>query len=179
MQDYETVEERLRRFHSMAPDARVITEWVDFAQEEGKPWRWMFKTSIYLNADDHEKRLPKATGYASELEVGKQAQWAAELAETSSIGRALANMNLSGNKRASREEMEKVARAEVAKRDWLAEAEAFALVYDLAGLRRLYSEAVANRAPAQIIEQVKQLGADVADGSSDSDGKPGGSKGVA
>jgi hypothetical protein len=35
---------------------------------------------------------------------------ALETCETSSIGRALANMNLSGNKRASREEMEKVAR---------------------------------------------------------------------
>jgi hypothetical protein len=179
LQDYEPVEDRIRRFYKEYPDGRITTEWVDFAQEENKPWRFMFKATIYLSADDHEKRLPKATGYASEMETGKQAQWAAELAETSSIGRALANMNLSGNKRATREEMEKVAREQAQKRDWIGEAESLALVYDANGLRKLYSEAVANRALPDIIEKIKAYGTDVASGSQDTSSQPGGSKGTA
>lgn len=178
LQDYETVEERIRRFYKEYPEGRITTEWIDFAQEDGKPWRYMFKASIFLTPSEQELRIPKATGYASEMETGKQAQWAAELAETSSIGRALANMNLSGNKRATREEMEKVAREQAQKRDWIAEAEALALVYNLDGLRKLYSEAVANRAPAQIIEQVKAYGNDIK-GSQDSGSEPSGSQGVA
>lgn len=178
LQDYEPVEERIRRFYKEYPDGRITTEWVDFAQEENKPWRFMFKATIYLSADDHEKRLPKATGYASEMETGKQAQWAAELAETSSIGRALANMNLSGNKRATREEMEKVAREQAQKRDWMAEADALALVYNLDGLRKLYSEAVAARALPEIVEKIKSYGNELA-GSQDTSSQSGGSKGTA
>lgn len=172
LQDYETVEERIRRFYKEYPEGRITTEWVEFAQEENKPWRFMFKASIFLTPSEQELGIPKATGYASEMETGKQAQWAAELAETSSIGRALANMNLSGNKRATREEMEKVAREQAQKRDWIAEADAFALVYNLDGLRKLYSEAVANRAPAEIVEKIKDYGNGLSE-SSDSDGKPG------
>jgi len=178
LQDYEPVEDRIRRFYKEYPDGRITTEWVDFAQEENKPWRFMFKATIYLSADDHEKRLPKATGYASEMETGKQAQWAAELAETSSIGRALANMNLSGNKRATREEMEKVAREQAQKRDWMAEADALALVYNLDGLRKLYSEAVAGRALPEIVEKIKSYGNELA-GSQDTSSQSGGSKGTA
>jgi hypothetical protein len=178
LQDYETVEERIRRFYKEYPDGRILTEWVDFAQEVNQPWKFMFKATIFLSAEDQEKHLPKATGYAQENETGKQAQWAAELAETSSIGRALANMNLSGNKRASREEMEKVAREQAQKRDWIAEADALALVYNLDGLRKLYSEAVANRALPEIVEKIKNYGNELA-GSQDSDGEPGGSKGTA
>jgi len=66
--------------------------------------------------------------------------------------------------------MAKVARANAPKRDWLAEADALALVYNLDGLRKLYSEAVANRVDAKIIEQVKQLGNEIA-GSTDSSSK--------
>jgi hypothetical protein len=172
LQDYEPVEDRIRRFHKDYPDGRITTDWIELAQEEGKPWRYMFMATIFLSAEDQEKHLPKSTGYASEMETGKQAQWAAELAETSSIGRALANMNLSGNKRATREEMEKVAREQAQKRDWIAEADALALVYNLDGLRKLYSEAVANRALPEIVEKIKAYGNDLA-GSQDSDSKPG------
>jgi len=169
LQDYEPVEERIRRFYKEYPEGRITTEWIDFAQEDGKPWRYMFKASIFLTPSEQELRLPKATGYASEMETGKQAQWAAELAETSSIGRALANMNLSGNKRATREEMEKVAREQAQKRDWLAEADALALVYNLEGLRKLYSEAVAHRALPEIVEKIKSYGNDLS-GSQNPDG---------
>lgn len=157
--DYETVEERIRKFYAANEDGRIITEWVDFAQEDGKAWRWVVKTSIYLNADDQEKQLPKATGFAMEYEAGKQAEWAIELAETSSIGRALANMNLSGNKRASREEMAKVARGNAtALRDWVAEANKLALNYDVEKLRLLYTEAVAAKAAPDVLAVIKAHG---------------------
>lgn len=57
-------------------------------------------------------------------------------------------------------------------RDWLAEAEAFALVYDANGLRKLYSEAVAHRALPEIVEKIKAYGTDVASGSKDPNGEP-------
>lgn len=183
--DYETVEERIKRFYLMCPDGRIITEDLTTLQDRAVS-TWRVKTTIYLNAEDQEKGLPKATGHAFEVDgqgmANKTSAW--ENAETSSIGRALANMSLSGNKRASREEMEKVQRgtSPTATRDWLGEAKAHALVYDLASLRKLYSEAVAHRAPADIIEQVKNYGAELANdtkGSSDSGSESGGSQGTA
>lgn len=163
LEDYETVEERLRKFHAANADGRIVTEWVDFAQEDGKPWRWVVKTSIYLSQADQEARTPKATGYAMEYEAGKQAQWAIELAETSSIGRALANMNLSGNKRASREEMQKVERGNAtALRDWVGEADSLALVYNVEGLRLLYADAVAAKVDKETLAKIKDYGTNAA-----------------
>jgi hypothetical protein len=67
---------------------------------------------------------------------------ALENAETSAIGRALANAGYSGNKRTSRQEMEKVARGATPKatsKDWIAMATD--LGNDIEGLRLLYSQA--------------------------------------
>lgn len=63
-------------------------------------------------------------------------------------------------------------------RDWLAEADALALVYNLDGLRKLYSEAVAGRALPEIVEKIKSYGNDLA-GSQDTSSQSGGSKGTA
>jgi len=171
--DYETVEERIKRFYLMAPDGRIITEHLTAPQDRAV-LTWRVKATIYLTAEDQEKGVAKATGHAFEIDgqgmANKTSAW--ENAETSSIGRALANMALSGNKRASREEMEKVARANTPQRNWMAEADALALVYNLDGLRKLYSEAVAARALPEIVEKIKAYGNDLA-GSQDSDGKSG------
>lgn len=169
--DYETVADRIKRFYTDHAEGRIITKNLT-TNKDREAKTWIVKATVYLDAGS----VPKATGLAFEIDGAGMANKtsALENAETSAIGRALANAGYSGDKRASREEMEKVARAEAAKRDWVAEAEALALVYDLAGLRRLYSEAVANRAPANIIEQVKNYGAElanVAEGSSDSGSK--------
>jgi len=172
LQDYETVEQRIKRFYEAHPDGRIITEDLTTPQDRAV-LTWRVKATIYLTADDQEKGLAKATGHAFEIDgqgmANKTSAW--ENAETSCIGRALGNMAMSGNRRASREEMEKVARANAPKRDWIGRAEALALVYDIAGLRKLYSEAVAAGADAETIEQVKKYGADIADGLPDSDGK--------
>lgn len=146
LDDYETVEERIKRFYSMASDGRITTECVI----PGTDGKWLFKAYVYLTAGDQANGLPKATGYASESEGGPQADWKAELGETSAIGRALANMDLSGNKRASREEMEKVAR-----QDFLEQAtQATALEQ----IREIYRQAQAKAAPKEVLEQIKALG---------------------
>lgn len=176
--DYETVAERIKRFYADYPEGRIITKNLTTKQDRLAS-TWVVKASIYIPnpqwGGDHvyDQYVLKATGLAFEVDGQGMANKtsALENAETSSIGRALANANYSGDKRASREEMEKTQRANAPKRDWIAEAEAFALVYNLDGLRKLYSEAVANRAPAQIIEQVKAYGTDVSAGSSDSGSK--------
>lgn len=159
--DYETVEERLKRFYVEYPDGRIITELVNDYDNE-KPRTWIFKTSAYLTAGDQAAGLPKATGYASEIDGtgGANNGSACENSETSSIGRCLANLSMSGNKRASREEMQKVNR--IAEHDYLKEAESITAVDDL---RRLYTLAMANGAPAEVLERLKDRAAELDSGS--------------
>jgi hypothetical protein len=163
LNDYETVEERIKRFYETYEDGRIITDCVIGGQDG----TWLFRAFVYLSASDQANDLPKASGYASEKEGGPNSEWKAELGETSSIGRALANMGLSGNRRATREEMQKVVRAE--NKDWLSQADRIA---DVAGLRWLYAQAKASGASSEELERIearaKALGS-----SSESDGAGG------
>jgi hypothetical protein len=148
--DYETVEERIRRFYKDNADGRIITENITTLQDR-QVSTWVVKASVYLN-DITDK--PKATGLAFEVDGQGMANKtsALENAETSAIGRALANAGYSGNKRTSRQEMEKVARGATPKatsKDWIAMATD--LGNDIEGLRLLYSQAkTANAAPATL-----------------------------
>ena len=151
---YETVEQRIKRFYDNHPAGRIITVCV-VAGTEGT---WLFKAFVYLTEGDQAADLPKATGYASEREGGPQSEWKAELGETSAIGRALANMNLSGNKRASREEMQKVERVE--NRDWLAEADS---IEDVKQLRVLWAHAKQAGADKKILKQLEDRARGLAD----------------
>lgn len=119
--DYEPVEERVRRFYKDHPDARILTDLVQVDGEPGKS-RWIVKASVFR---DSERERPCATGYAFEVDGAGMTQKAAalETCETSAIGRALANLNYSGNRRATREEMAKAARAQKTAAEWLADAE--------------------------------------------------------
>lgn len=162
LEDYETVEQRLKRAMAEFPDMRVVTQWVnDYEAVEG-PRTWVFKTSIYLTAGDQANNLPKATGYAVEIDGtgGANNGSAAENAETSSLGRCLANMSLSGNKRASRSEMDKVNRIDST--DWLAELEKAS---DIKSARALYARAMSQGAPAEVLERMKAHGESLATGS--------------
>lgn len=178
-QDYETVAERIKRFYADHPQGRIITKNLT-TKEDRLASTWVVEASVFIpnwmfgTEKVYDQFVKKATGLAFEVDGQGMANKtsALENAETSAIGRALANAGYSGDKRATREEMAKVARANAPKRDWLGIAEGMALVYDLAGLRKLYSEAVAAGADANIIEQVKKYGADLADGLPDSSGKP-------
>jgi hypothetical protein len=151
LQDYETVEERIRRFYKDNKTGRITT------LQDRQVGTWVVKASVYLN-DETDK--PKATGLAFEVDGQGMANKtsALENAETSAIGRALANAGYSGNKRTSRQEMEKVARGQTPKatdKDWLAMATE--LGNDIEGLRLLYSQAKTANATAATLNKIQEL----------------------
>lgn len=142
LQDYETVEERIKRFYADNPKGRIETELVEHIIDKGM---WVMKASVFMSDADLDA---KATGFASEIDGQGMANKtsALENAETSAIGRALANANYSGNKRASREEMQKVQRGTAATKlplsandeTWL---ERLAKIDTLDEARAMYKEA--------------------------------------
>ena len=106
LQDYETVEERLHRFWGKHPNGRVHTELVCQSDDLSQV---VFKASIWRDTEAHSPAC--STGYAEEHKSngrGPNADCWIENAETSAIGRGLANLGMSGNRRATREEMAKV-----------------------------------------------------------------------
>lgn len=153
--DYETVESRIKRFYEAYPDGRLITDWESsYAVDGASPNIWVVKAYAYLTDGDQAAKLPKATGYAFEVDGGQGANKTAALenAETSAIGRALANMGLSGNKRASREEMQKVSQGE--KQDWLTQASKLKSKDEL---RRLYIQAKNSGATDSELTEIARL----------------------
>ena len=160
--DYETVEERLKRFYTDHPDGRILTENETLPEYRAEKI-WVIKAIVFLSGEDVERGCPKATGYAFEIDGTGMANQSSALenCETSAIGRALANAGYSGNKRTSREEMEKVARFEDAakNRDWVAEA---MLLKDKDKLRLLWGEASKAGAPTEILEKVKAYAESIA-----------------
>jgi hypothetical protein len=108
LEDYETVESRLRRLYEKYPTARLLTELI--YQDER---RFITKSFLYLDPKDN---TPHSTGFAEEIVgagfVNKTS--ALENCETSSIGRCLSNsvlcLGAPVGKRPSQEEMQKVER---------------------------------------------------------------------
>lgn len=105
LEDYEPVEERIKRFYTDHEAGRITTELVS---DPNSISTVVVKAFLW----DGERLL--STGLAFEKAGDGMANKTSHLenCETSAIGRALANYNYSGNKRASREEMQKVARGE-------------------------------------------------------------------
>ena len=106
LEDYETVEERLIKYWKDHPDGQIHTEIM-----ESSASRFIVKASIFRTEADPR---PWTTGLAEETVQGRgvNATSALENCETSAIGRALANAGYATKgKRASREEMAKVADA--------------------------------------------------------------------
>lgn len=104
LSSYETVEDRLVKFWEKYPDGRIETELIEATAN-----RFIVKSYLYRTEADPK---PWTTGLAFEIvtERGVNATSALENAETSSIGRSLANAGFATKgKRASREEMTKVA----------------------------------------------------------------------
>jgi hypothetical protein len=158
LDDYETVESRIKRFYEAYPDGRIITEWANEYADQSEKARWVVKATIYLSAGDQANKLAKATGYASEVEGTGGANNVDALAngETSAIGRSLANLGMSGNKRASREEMQKVQSvADHATLDWMAKLEELNTKTEL---KALYAEALRNQAPKQVLDEITAKG---------------------
>ena len=102
LQDYEMVEERIKKWWKDNPDGAIETELVT-----DKDNYCVFIARIYRT---HADLKPTATGWARTIyDTNRQSrEFGLELAETSAIGRALANFIYSGKKRASLEEMSKV-----------------------------------------------------------------------
>ncbi len=110
LEDYETVEERLIKFWKDHPDGQIHTKLLD--QSAG---RFIVEASIFRTEADNR---PWTTGLAEETIQGRgvNATSALENCETSAIGRALANAGYATKgKRASREEMAKVGKAQEVK----------------------------------------------------------------
>lgn len=156
---YEQVDVRLARALKEHPDMRVITENLTTLQDR-QVSTWVVKTTIYLTADEQERGLAKSTGLAFEVDgVGMAQKTAAlETAETSSIGRALANMGYSGSKRASQTEMDKADRGVTPQppKNWLKVADDLVWKEDINGLRELYVEATRMNAEPEILEGITQ-----------------------
>jgi hypothetical protein len=103
--DYETVDSRIHQFYGEYKDGRIVTEMELIDIEKG---HCVFKAYIYK---DSVRTMPDSTGYADGFrkDRGVDAQFWINNAETSSIGRALANLGLSAKgKRASADEMAQV-----------------------------------------------------------------------
>ena len=159
--DYEMVEVRIKKFLDTNPDGRITTELIPDEHD------WIFKGFVYLDVGEQATDLPKGVGYATEKKGSSP--FAAEVAETSAIGRALAAMGLHGNKRASREEMRKVPNPT---RDFITEAKNSQSADEL---RLLWTEAKAAGSSQKILDEVKKY----AEGLVDSEGeRAGGPSGV-
>jgi hypothetical protein len=112
LNDYQTVAERLDEAIKAHPDIRVITNMEHLERIGGKPYHVIFKTEIWLGT------TLVATGWADETIDSSPVNrnFFIPNAETSSVGRALANMGMQGKDpkktRPTRNEMEKVKRVE-------------------------------------------------------------------
>lgn len=157
--DYETVETRIAKFLAAYPDGRIVTENVT-APTDRERGQWIVKAYVFESLAEQAASCPKSTGYAFETDGGAGANRTAALenAETSAIGRALANMGLHGSKRASREEMVKASKpvkAGTVKLDW---AEEISRVKSVEAARALYELAKSEGAAAEVLAEIAALG---------------------
>lgn len=111
LEEYDLVEDRIRAFYDDHPDGRIVTYELTNEEDRAKGY-FLVRAEIFSDHEDQHARCPRATGLAFEIEGGAGANKTAALenAETSAIGRALANANYASRKRPSRTEMEKAAR---------------------------------------------------------------------
>jgi hypothetical protein len=156
--DYETVDSRIKRFYGDHPTGRINTELVAAEGPVGAT-RWIVKASVWRS---NETIDADGTGYAFEVDgSGGMANKtsALENGETSAIGRALANIGYSGDKRASREEMAKATQTATPAPNWRAKV---AGANDLAALSEVHAAAVAEGwATPELMQALTQRKAEI------------------
>lgn len=110
LENYVDVKERISDFWKAYPNGRIKTRVVDLDEPNATQRMVVVLAEIYKNLED---AVPTATGLAKEREGSGGANRTAflENAETSAIGRAIANMGVATEReRPSRQEMESVER---------------------------------------------------------------------
>lgn len=117
--EYETVKQRKSRFYKEYPDGRILVKIHNTDLDE----KAVVTATIYLNKEEQEKNLARATGNSLEVRdkelkrsrAGKEyesvnfSSWL-ENAEESAVGRALDNAGYASNGKCSLDELEKAAR---------------------------------------------------------------------
>lgn len=103
LESYETVDSRIHKFWEMYPDGSIVTDLFSEVRSDNR-LEWICKTTVRKVAGGEIV----ATGWATEYEGANKfaPHNSPEVCETSSIGRALANLSFSKvGERPSREEM--------------------------------------------------------------------------
>lgn len=115
LDNYIDVAERIEQFYEKYPEGRIITELLNVSGWNGKQTQFVVKALLFADLEGYN---PLSTGLAEESfsNSGPNQTSALENAETSAIGRAIANLGFQTTRegkrqRPSRQEMEKVARA--------------------------------------------------------------------
>jgi hypothetical protein len=111
LDEYEPVEERVKRFYADHPDGTIVTE---LKSDANNSTFAVFCATLRIAgevvatgwAQEQREMEKKVSRGGQEYEDVNYTSWL-ENAETSAIGRALANFNYAGSKRPSREEMVK------------------------------------------------------------------------
>jgi hypothetical protein len=151
--EYQTVQERIDLFWQKYPNGRLNLDIVSITESQV-----VMRGEVYL---DKEDKVPTTVDFAEER-IGTSNVNKVSFVEncaTSCYGRAISALGgefSPKGKRPSAEEMAKVNRHN--NRDWLAEADTLALTYDVDKLRLLYTDAVAAKVSADILEKIKAYG---------------------
>jgi hypothetical protein len=67
LEDYETVEERIKRFYEDNPDGRIVAYELTSKSDRAKGY-WVVRAQVFLGHEDQHTGNPKATGLAFEVE---------------------------------------------------------------------------------------------------------------